>query len=195
VASTGYVTDNVFGVNPSTATITGLGTATGQGTNNLSSYSYIGPVAAASPGFTWAESLSSVKAAFDVTANGVVKFNIPWQISYYLSTTAGTGSYSHGISSISATLTRYAINGKTISQDTVEYISDTNDLVGDLKNSKDNFAAYLKSSFLAGEKGQIEFIVKTQVDAASAVPIPAGLWLLGSGLVGLVGIRRKSLKK
>jgi hypothetical protein len=32
----------------------------------------------------------------------------------------------------------------------------------------------------------------TDVGGTSAVPVPAAVWLLGSGLVGLMGIRRKS---
>jgi len=41
-----------------------------------------------------------------------------------------------------------------------------------------------------GDTGSVYFEVSTKA-AASAVPVPAALWLLGSGLLGLVGIRRK----
>lgn len=36
--------------------------------------------------------------------------------------------------------------------------------------------------------------VKVKASAASAVPVPGAVWLLGSGLLGLISIRRKSAK-
>jgi hypothetical protein len=48
--------------------------------------------------------------------------------------------------------------------------------------------------FSSAESGQPAFLRITTEDplrVASAVPIPPGVWLLGSGLLGLVGIHRK----
>jgi len=50
--------------------------------------------------------------------------------------------------------------------------------------------AFQNISFYQGDTGTVYFEVTTQA-ATSAVPVPAALWLLGSGLIGLVGIRRK----
>jgi hypothetical protein len=41
-----------------------------------------------------------------------------------------------------------------------------------------------------GQTGEITFGT-TATASASSVPLPAAFWFLGSGLVGLVGIRRK----
>jgi len=42
-----------------------------------------------------------------------------------------------------------------------------------------------------GQTGTLEFLTTATANASSPVPIPAAAWLLGSGLAGLVGIRRK----
>lgn len=45
-----------------------------------------------------------------------------------------------------------------------------------------------------GDSISIYYNLYSTTSGASAVPVPAALWLLGSGLVGLVGIRRKIRK-
>jgi hypothetical protein len=46
-------------------------------------------------------------------------------------------------------------------------------------------------AFSGQETGGMYHIDNVSVVQASTVPIPAGVWLLGSGLIGLVGLRRK----
>jgi hypothetical protein len=45
--------------------------------------------------------------------------------------------------------------------------------------------------FRTGDSGIVTFGVDVKAQAFNPVPIPAAVWLLGSGLLGLVGIRRK----
>ena len=40
-------------------------------------------------------------------------------------------------------------------------------------------------------KGRAVWVMMAEIEAAHAVPIPAGIWLLGSGLVGLIGLRKR----
>ena len=58
--------------------------------------------------------------------------------------------------------------------------------------SSDEIARDSVYTFKASEMSQV---VLWHDIKPSAVPVPAAVWLLGSGLVGLVGIRRKRLNK
>ncbi|MFH2044534.1 MAG: VPLPA-CTERM sorting domain-containing protein [Pseudomonadota bacterium] len=54
------------------------------------------------------------------------------------------------------------------------------------------FTAYtLTGSLLAGPVTGFEFVTSGNSMFLSAVPIPASLWLLAAGLIGLVGVRRR----
>jgi len=178
-----------------TATLTDAA-ATGKlttGTNNLlSSDSSVGPIAAPPLG-TYAVSYAKMIGDFTANASGTVKFDIPWYIAYTMTTTAGPDSYSHAISSVSVFLTRTTFMGN-VEQQFLQYISDTKDTPGSLNNLKSNVGEIVSSYFRHGEKGHIELTAYTQVDAASSVPVPAVVWLLGSGLLGLAGIKRRSFK-
>ena len=48
--------------------------------------------------------------------------------------------------------------------------------------------------FTAGDHGTFEIFTRSIAQTTAPVPIPGAMWLLGSGLVGLVGIRRRFQK-
>ena len=57
-----------------------------------------------------------------------------------------------------------------------------------------SYTGYSGFQFSSAEGGQPAFLRITTADplgAPSPVPVPPGVWLLGSGLVGLFGIHRK----
>jgi hypothetical protein len=49
----------------------------------------------------------------------------------------------------------------------------------------------LSPAYLGDDEGAAERSIQGGIQATSNVPIPAAIWLLGSGLLGLLGIRRK----
>ena len=57
---------------------------------------------------------------------------------------------------------------------------------GQVSTNNPGQTPFFSVDFDKGDKGTLEFGVMTDAKA-SAVPIPAALWLLGSGLIGLVG--------
>lgn len=54
-----------------------------------------------------------------------------------------------------------------------------------------DLSAVILNAYNFGENEDIYFDNFTAEAEASAVPVPAAVWLLGSGLVGLLGVRRK----
>jgi len=128
------------------------------------------------------------EATFTVTSTGSVWFTIPYTLSYTAS--SASLSWADALASYRILLVR------DITGDLRESTEATGDVVSNGQSSSDSAGSNIRielTGFRANDTGSILFEVNTVTDA-SAVPIPAGLWLLGSGLVGLVGIRRKVTK-
>ena len=67
------------------------------------------------------------------------------------------------------------------------------DLDDDISDTYDGVISYLKFELGDGETGHGRAFFTSCVEGVNAVPVPAAVWLLGSGLIGLAGIRRRSL--
>ncbi|BBO83655.1 hypothetical protein DSCO28_42210 [Desulfosarcina ovata subsp. sediminis] len=64
------------------------------------------------------------------------------------------------------------------------------DLDDDISNTYDGVISYLKFELGDGETGHGRAFFTSAIEGVNAVPVPAAVWLLGSGLIGLVAIRR-----
>lgn len=76
------------------------------------------------------------------------------------------------------------------------------DFVTDLKTNKDPFLGSLMpltagdySMLIVSANGDAHSMDYTFSYEVSAVPVPAAVWLFGSGLVGLAGVARKKIKR
>jgi hypothetical protein len=65
----------------------------------------------------------------------------------------------------------------------------TSGFVGNDGNATDTYAAILRIGLQDDGSGNAQFY--TEINPAP-VPVPAAVWLLGSGLIGLIGIRRRN---
>jgi hypothetical protein len=121
-------------------------------------------------------------------ATGIVSVAVPYTSSYSVSASSGATSFASAntyfyilLKSTSATSLLNQFFGNTIYAGTAAQT--------DIDNSN---SAYKLSLFLThGQTGTYQFYVKSDASASAPVPIPAAIWLLGSGIVGLAGIRRK----
>lgn len=67
------------------------------------------------------------------------------------------------------------------------------DLDDDISNIYDGTISYLKFDLGDGETGHGRAFFTSAIEGVNAVPIPGTVLLLGSGLLGLIGIRRKGI--
>jgi len=69
------------------------------------------------------------------------------------------------------------------------------DLDDDISNAYDGPISYLKFELGDDQTGHGRAFFTSAVAGINAVPVPAAAWLLGSGLLGVVGIRRRKKRR
>ena len=128
--------------------------------------------------------------------NAEITFALPYNLNLSLlsSGVPNTPSLAYGFSSLDFIMTK----GMSNLEDQIFYMSTTKK-DGKFLNFPDggdlNKGTYTFSVNLAnGDAGTFDFRTYATTSATAAVPIPGAIWLLGTGLVGLVGIRRRQSK-
>ncbi|WP_319523066.1 VPLPA-CTERM sorting domain-containing protein [uncultured Desulfosarcina sp.] len=66
------------------------------------------------------------------------------------------------------------------------------DLDDDISSTFDGVISYLMFELGDGTTGHGRAFFTSAIEGVNAVPVPAAVWLLGSGLLGLIGIRRRT---
>jgi len=129
-------------------------------------------------------------------AGGELTFSLPYSLNLSLMASGVplTPSTAYGFSSIDFIMTQ---NGQAI--ETQEFYMSTLKKNGKFLNFPDagdlNAGTYdFNVTFRTGDSGTIDFRTYATTSATQPVPIPGAIWLLGTGLVGLVGIRRRQSK-
>lgn len=115
----------------------------------------------------------------------------------YLLSTEGTSTngLSYGLAQTWATLVTYDLDNGWVTQPTV---SDYVDLYLDTASGSETSGVKtmtISGDFSAGMYGIYTISTKSVTsvaDEASPVPIPQAAWLLGTGLIGLLGLRRRT---
>jgi hypothetical protein len=172
-------------------------TATGSAVNGVytsvataTEFGYSEPI-----GYAWA-GLNSNKgfgtASFTYTGSaGLVPITIPFSYYLYLDVQQGDDAKAYGaygywliVTAPNNETQKFAgtgiekIIGGTVAENTLT------------ESAKSSYTFTL--NLVNGQEVQIDYGTYARV-GTSAVPIPAAFWLLGSGLIGLVGIRRKKV--
>jgi hypothetical protein len=122
----------------------------------------------------------------------------------YSSTNFNAPSTLYGVDSGAGTI--YGINAHQLGYATYSLLPDTQlylgtltvDVLTALEDDNWDISLYYRSTgvnegfyFTAGLSGKQLLSQSSGPDVASAVPIPGAVWLLGSGLLGLVSLRRR----
>jgi hypothetical protein len=136
---------------------------------------------------------ADVRGYVDYSGSGkyVLNFTIPYYYNYSLIASSGTGSSASGFASyeVAYTITNPLRKGP-ISQDYTDFISLTVDNGhSDSITTSGNIPISL--TLKKGDHVDFLFNVTSYASAVQPVPVPAAIWLLGSGLIGLVGFKRR----
>lgn len=142
---------------------------------------------------------SEVTAIISVTAiaDGAVVINIPYTFTYTIDASTAGDIYAQLVTlSMAPTLTHFiAGGGQPATTSGIEQKISPLVMYDDIDtyNVLKTYTVTL-NDFKAGDTGTFE-IKLTAHSAAAAVPVPAAIWLLGSGFIGLIGIRRRRSTK
>jgi hypothetical protein len=184
--------------NPSTGTGTvsqlNFGTIANAGTAGFTNYTVVSGATATQTGIAGTSGASvassSSPAATTFSALGTVILGIQTELAAWGSLTAsGTFFDSTGTTTAAASNTYSGsfISGGSIVSGAVGSAMDFYSILG--ASHKATTTAYNGFWFLSSS-GQLSYNIAS---AAAPVPLPAAVWLLGSGLLGLIGVGRRRL--
>jgi hypothetical protein len=159
------------------------------GTSTLTSYTQAGPTGADTP---VAESFSTMSVDFTYANLDTITVSIPYTLIVDLTSDVhGQFAFGYAQADIEVDVTHdfpSPISKRTSRQ----FISLLLTGAGASNQTYNTLSLTVNDPYLTdGDTGTILFNLYSKASGASQVPIPAAVWLLGSGLVGLVGIRRR----
>lgn len=185
VTNTGSASDWTTLLNPTASVLEG--SAIGKATPTLlSATSTAGPPSYFSPS---ASATSERTGEFQYTGltTATITVKIPYTLTYDLMASSTDPSYANGLSSVKLVFTKFSGGGAT-----KEEVSWNDVLNGGLADTTENglFTAQI-GNFKTNDTGILSFKAFSTASASSPVPIPAPIMLLGAGLVGLAGLRKR----
>jgi hypothetical protein len=189
--------------NPSTGTGTvsqlNFGTIANAGAAGFTNYTVVSAATATQTGIAGTSGASvassSSPATTTFTGLGTVISNIQTEIAAWGSQTGATGTFFDAtggttVAALAALGPSYSgsfISGGAIASGAVGSAMDFYSILG--ASHKATTTAYNGFWFLSST-GQLSYNIAS---AAAPVPLPAAVWLLGSGLLGLIGVGRRRL--
>lgn len=121
-----------------------------------------------------------------------VTLDIPYSLVYNLASGSGTLSSAYGYATYSYLFDEQRGKGTVTKSDydfIWTFVNNTQTAIITDQPGNNTGTLHIPIQFNPTEHGTFAF--NTATDVSASVPIPAVLWLLGPGLAGLVGIRRK----
>lgn len=155
-------------------------------TGNLRSYAMDANTSESST----ANANSYFQGDFTVAGDGIIVFKVPYTLSATLN--PGDSSYNYANAGVSFYINEYsdATSSGSVSANKYVYLYDWNAGL----NSPVNKSGVMSLAIVVNGGDNFSFNAQTYAYAkvnSAPVPVPAAAWLLGSGLLGLVGVSRR----
>jgi len=135
----------------------------------------------------WAEAQAASEMSYMLLVTGPLNVSQSWGYSQILEATV-QGDYAYAYSEAYFSIF-YAGGWHDYTASITNWLNGPDELLSD---SGEDSIGFLISDLQPGEYEVRAGVYNVAYADTSAVPVPAALWLLGSGLLGLVGLRKKN---